>query len=146
MGRFMRTVWEPTATPLAYRVTLDRVATKARWVHTPGGACPINQSINQSISINTQNKRITKEHHFTGKLLQLADAAGSTGLVPYVNLFSTQDKVTLVEFTHPSGDKVRAERSCAPGVPQAGRRDGVRAAWVLAGPHRRKVVRANLQT
>jgi hypothetical protein len=43
MGRFMRTVWEPTATPLAYRVTLDRVATKARRVHTPGGACPIKQ-------------------------------------------------------------------------------------------------------
>jgi hypothetical protein len=39
MGRFMRTVWLPTASPLAYSVTVLRVATNARCVHTPGGAC-----------------------------------------------------------------------------------------------------------
>ena len=35
----------------------------------------------------------------------LADAAGSTGMVPYIALDSDSDKVTLLEFVHPAGDK-----------------------------------------
>jgi hypothetical protein len=60
-------VWEPTATPLAYRVTLDRVATKARWVHTPGGACPINQ-IKQAMEhtmYTEQGRRMSSSHVHT---------------------------------------------------------------------------------